>query len=295
MELNLETVDMTPLDAATLVLLRDHPQEGLQVLLLQRHSDSSVLGGAYVFAGGKLDAADQQPPSLARLDCPPAALHGLLGEPELPAATAAGLFVAAIREAWEESGVLFCDGDPSQLPSGEHGWHRLLTSSLQLQTRALIPWCRWITPRQPSVTNRRFDTRFFVARAPQGQQARHDNHETTASLWLRPQQALERFWAREIALAPPQIMSLVHLHHHDTVESVLIEARSRRPPVILPEPFDADGVRTICYPGDPRHSCQAVALPGPTRLRYLQGRFEPEGGLEALLGPERRNGPGFSL
>jgi len=242
-----------------------------------------VLGGAYVFAGGKLDAADQQPPTLARLDTPPAALHGLLGEPELAVATAAGLFVAAIREAWEESGVLFCDGDPSRLPTGEAGWRSLLGSGLQLQTQALVPWCRWITPRQPSVSNRRFDTRFFVARAPQGQQARHDNHETTASLWLRPQQALERYWANDIALAPPQIMSLIHLHRHASVDSVLDEARSRRPPVILPEPFDAEGVRTICYPGDPRHSCREPALPGPSRLRYVQGRFEPDGGLAALL------------
>lgn len=285
MELHLEAVDMTPLDAATLVLLRDHPQDGLQVLLLQRHSASSVLGGAYVFAGGKLDAADQQAAALARLDASPLTLHSLLGEPELSTDTAAGLFVAAIRETWEESGVLFCDGDPSQLPAGEPGWRNLLGSSLQLQTQALVPWCRWITPRQPSVSNRRFDTRFFVARAPQGQQARHDNHETTASLWLRPQQALERYWANEIALAPPQIMSLAHLHRHVSVDSVLHEARSRRPPVILPEPFDAEGVRTICYPGDPRHSCSEPVLPGPSRLRYVQGRFEPDGGLPALLGP----------
>ena len=275
---------MTPLDAATLVLLRDHPGEGLQVLLLQRHSASRVLGGAYVFAGGKLDPADQQAPALARLDSPPEQLHSQLGEPELPAPTAAGLYVAAIREAWEESGVLFCDGDPAGLAAGEPGWRQLLDSGMQLQTQALTPWCRWITPRQPSVTNRRFDTRFFVARAPQGQRARHDNHETTASQWFGPRQALEAFWERQIDLAPPQIMSLVHLHRHATVQTVLDEARSRRPPVILPEPFDAQGVRTICYPGDPRHSCAQAALPGPTRLHFVQGRFEPDGGLPALLG-----------
>ena len=284
MELNLEAVDMTPLDAATVVLLRDHPRHGLQVLLLQRHSASKVLGGAYVFAGGKLDAADQQSTALSRLDAPADTLHRQLGEPALPAATAAGLFVAAIREAWEESGVLFSQADPATLEAGEPGWQQLMASPLQLQSRALTPWCRWITPRQPSVSNRRFDTRFFVARAPEGQRARHDNHETTASIWLDPRQALERYWAREIELAPPQIMSLVHLHRHASVESVLLEARSRRPPVILPEPFDAQGVRTICYPGDARHSCPDPALPGPTRLRFVQGRFEPDGGLPALLG-----------
>ena len=277
---------MTPLDAATLVLLRDSPQ-GLQVLLLQRHSASQVLGGAYVFAGGKLDAADQQPQTLERLNSPLPELHRRLGEDELPLHTAGGLYVAAIREAWEESGILFASSATADLPPGQDGWTALQAGAHALDSESLLPWTRWITPRRPSVTLKRFDTRFFVARAPEGQQALHDNHETTASVWLTPAQALQQYWAREIDMAPPQIMTLVALHRHATVESVMQEAASRRPPLIEPEPFDENGVRTICYPGDPRHSQRSPVMPGPTRLRFVAGRFEPvAGALEALLGQD---------
>jgi len=280
---------MTPLDAASVVLLRDSA-EGLQVLLLQRHSASRVLGGAYVFAGGKLDAADQHPDTVARLNAPLPDLHGRLGEDTLALHTAAGLFVAAIREAWEESGILFSPEGCEGLPSGEAGWAQLHERGQTLDGLALLPWSRWITPRQPSVTHKRFDTRFFVARAPEGQQALHDNHETTASVWLTPVQALQQYWAREIDMAPPQIMSLVQLSRHRTVDSVLTQAAARHPALIEPEPFDEAGVRTICYPGDPRHSQRQLVMEGPTRLRFVQGRFEPESGtLESLLGTPARS------
>ncbi len=290
MELHLETLNTTPIDSATLVLLRDSPQ-GLQVLLLQRHTASRELGGAYVFAGGKLDPLDQHPDTLGRLNSPLTQLHQRLGEEALPLHTAGGLYVAAIREAWEESGILFASPDPqdlpSDLPSGVAGWTRLQTLGRPLDGRALQPWTRWVTPRQASIVQKRFDTRFFVARAPAGQEALHDNHETTASVWLTPAQALQQYWVREIEMAPPQIMSLVALHRHATVDSVLQEAASRRPPLIQPEPFDENGVRTICYPGDPRHSQTTRVIPGPTRLHFVAGRFEPvNGALEALLGSD---------
>ena len=65
--------------------------------------------------------------------------------------------------------------------------------------------------------------------------------------------------------------------------SALAEAQSRQPPIVEPEPFDQDGIRTICYPGDPRHSVRQRAFPGPTRLMFKNKRFEPEMGLAALL------------
>jgi 8-oxo-dGTP pyrophosphatase MutT (NUDIX family) len=279
MELNLETVDSPARAAATVVLLRDG-DTGLEVLLLKRHTASSVLGGAYVFAGGKLDPDDAHPQTLALLNKPLETLHQQLGEPDLPLDSAGALYVAAMREAWEESGILFgCD---KVLAQTTEEWAVLQQRGLD--AGALIPWSRWITPRQPSVTNKRFDTRFFVARVPQGQHARHDNHETVESLWLTPREALVRYWQRQIELAPPQIMSLVHLHRHTSVQSVLEQATSRPPPVIQPEPFDEEGVRTICYPGDERHSRREAALPGPSRLRFVKGRFEPPQGLDGLLG-----------
>jgi hypothetical protein len=147
----------------------------------------------------------------------------------------------------------------------------------------LVPWSRWITPVVGGVIRKRFDTRFFIARVPHGQEPRHDEHETTHSAWLAPRDALTQYWQGEIELAPPQIMSLAHLARHATAASALDEARSRKPPLIQPEPLHIDGVRLICYPGDARHSVRERALPGPTRLRHVNGRFEPDGGLEALL------------
>ena len=135
----------------------------------------------------------------------------------------------------------------------------------------------------PSVSSKRFDTRFFVAEVPADQVARHDDFETTASAWLQPKLALEQYWNRQIELAPPQIMSLAHLSRHASVRSVLQEARQRPPPVIFPESYDEAGERLICYPGDPRHSVSTSAMPGPTRVYFRNRRFEPADGFEALF------------
>ena len=291
MELNTETITTPPVDAATVVLLRD-TEQGLQVLLLRRHQASNVLGGAFVFPGGKLDTADQHPNLLSRLSQDRQLLQTRLAEPDIASEQAAGLFVAAIREAFEECRVLLGQaetGTPdlqalhAALASGQTWADALQTHNLLLQTEALVPWSRWITPKQASVTNKRFDTRFFITQVPPDQTAQHDEHETTETLWIGPREALMRYWDREIELAPPQIMSLVHLSRHANAQSVLAEARSRKPPVVQPEPFDQDGMRTICYPGDPRHPVAESAFPGPSRLMFKNKRFEPELGLSALL------------
>lgn len=291
MELNTEIITTAPLDSASVVLLRDSAQ-GMQVLLLRRHQASNVLGGAYVFPGGKLDAADQSPGLLAQLSQDIGTLHQRLAEPDLSAERAAGLFVAAIREAFEECRILLGQtGDENPdlqalqdaLASGQSWSEAFQNLSLRLSTDTLVPWTRWITPRQASVTHKRFDTRFFITRVPEGQTAEHDNHETTETLWITPREALIRYWDHQIELAPPQIMGLVQLGRHPNTQSALAEAQSRHPPVVEPEPFDQDGVRTICYPGDPRHSVARSAFPGPTRLMFKNKRFEPELGLAALL------------
>lgn len=252
-----DTVDTPPVDSATVMVVRDGPA-GLEVLLVRRHGNSGVLGGVHVFPGGKLDPGD-----CARLPAwqepTPEACREALAEPALDRLTAVGLFVAALRETREECG-------------------------LSLAPSALWPWARWVTPRQPSVANKRFDTRFFVAHAPPGQQAVHDAHEATEAIWTSPRAALERYWAGEMDLAPPQIMSLVQLARLERVAQVLQTARSRPPALIEPAPFDEAGERVICYPGDPAHPVRQAVWAGPTRLRYRNHRFEPEGGLAALLG-----------
>lgn len=291
MELNLDIVTTSPRAAATVVLLRDAPS-GLEVFLMKRHGLSDVLGGAYVFPGGKVDAADAALDMAAHTDQPLPLLHASLNESGIDAPAAAGLYVAAMREVFEESGVLFVDDSAVPDPAAEvagllrtgHGFNAALAQlGLRLATRNLVPWARWITPTAPSVMNKRFDTRFFVAVLPEGQVARHDDFETTESVWLSPRAALQQYWSGEIELAPPQIMSLAHLARHTRADSVLADARARHPPVIQPEPFEHEGTRVICYPGDARHSMREQVLPGPTRLRYRNKRFEPVDGFEALF------------
>lgn len=290
MELNTHAVTGPVRAAATIVMLRDAPG-GLEVFLIKRHGLSDVLGGAYVFPGGKVDGEDALLDMQAHLDDQPERLHSVLGEPDLDALGAAGIYVAALREAFEETGVLYAQGADSELAADArallregHSFDEMVAMmGLRLNATQLTPWTRWITPRMPSVSSKRFDTRFFVAAVPAGQQATHDNHEATESMWLAPRDALLRYWERSIELAPPQIMSLAHLTHHRSVESVLAQARSRLPPVIQPEPFELDGTRVICYPGDDRHPVAQRAVPGPSRLHFRNRRFEPDDGFEALL------------
>lgn len=287
MELNSEVPTAPPRDAATVVMLRDAPN-GLEVFLVKRHGLSDVLGGAYVFPGGKLDANDALLDAAAHLDQVPAQLHAALGEPDLPVSTATGLYVAALREAFEESRVLFtpdiAHARAALLHDTAKPFNQLLAElQVRLQTHNVLPWSRWITPRMPSITNKRFDTRFFVAAVPAEQEATHDAYEATESVWLAPRTALQQYWDGQIELAPPQIMSLSHLSRHATVASVMDAARKQPPPLVLPESFDEDGTRVLCYPGDPRHSVAQRALPGVTRLLFRNKRFEPVQGFEALF------------
>ena len=293
MELNSEVITTPPRAAATVVMLRDTNKgtPGLEVFLLKRHGLSQVLGGAFVFPGGKVDLADEQLDMDAHLDQSPQSLHSRMNEPTIEPLTAASFYVAAIREAFEESGILFAQGATAShadeaaalLKEGLTFSAMLAQMNLRLNSELLLPWSRWITPKVPSVTNKRFDTRFFISAVPETQIARHDNFETTESIWLRPQAALEQYWQGHIELAPPQIMSLVSLLRSKTVESVMQEARGRLPPIIEPEPFDEDGVRVICYPGDAQHSVKVKAMPGPTRLIFKNKRFEPVSGFESLF------------
>ncbi len=282
MELNSEIPTAPPRDAATVVILRDGAH-GLEVFLVKRHGLSDVLGGAYVFPGGKLDAADCAPDTHRHLDQDRAQLHAALGEPGTAPELASGLFVAALRETYEEAGVLFAHGADAHTGAAADFHARVLSGSMRLQTQAVHPWSRWITPRMPSVTNKRFDTRFFIAVLPPGQKAAHDNVEATESAWLRPRAALEQYWAREIELAPPQIMSLAHLARYSTAAEAMAQARSQLPPLIMPEAFQENDERIICYPGHPRHPVPARALPGPLQLFWRNKRFEPAGGFEALF------------
>jgi 8-oxo-dGTP pyrophosphatase MutT (NUDIX family) len=258
MEANLGATNAPVRASASVVLLRDGVG-GVEVFLLKRHGLSDVLGGVYVFPGGKVDVLDAHEAAHAGLDRALAELPALLNEPRLSAVEAAAIFVAAVRETFEEAGV-------------------------RLAASELVPWSRWITPVIPGVMRKRFDTRFFLARVPPGQEPRHDDHEATESVWLAPREALRQYWDGRIELAPPQIMGLAHLARHARVQDALDAARRRPPPLIHPEPIEQQGVRVMCYPGDERHTVHERALPGPTRLHWLRERYEPAGGFEAFFG-----------
>lgn len=288
--INSDEVLTPPVSSATVIVVRDGTT-GLELLLVRRHGNSGVLGGVHVFPGGKLDVADGQvDPST--LDRPAAVCVDALAEPGLTQEVAVGLHVAALRETFEECGLLlgqargavFAPQVRERTVAGTPFAAVLQDLDLPMPTACVLPWSRWVTPRVPSVTNRRFDTRFFVAVAPDDQTVVHCAHEATEAVWLSPRVALERYWAGEIDLAPPQIMSLSQLSRLADTAQVLAAARGRLPALIEPEPFDEDGCRVICYPGDPRHSLAARAWPGPTRLVHRNRRFEPDGGLAALLG-----------
>ncbi|TAN14090.1 MAG: NUDIX hydrolase [Burkholderiaceae bacterium] len=287
--------NQSPRDSATLVVVRDG-KDGLEVLLAHRNSGSRVLANAYVFPGGKLERSDQSADLLNRLDQPVQRLHTQLSEPDSPPEHAAALYVAAIREAAEESDLLFLTTPTAVTQSAGHALCQRLRASAPfaalltetgatLACSALAPWSRWITPRDALVINRRFDTRFFLAKAPAGQGARADAFEINKLAWLTPKAALMRYEAREILLIPPQIISLMQLLNYTSADAALHAARTRKPPLIEPRIFHEDGRMLMCYPGDEAHPVRQPAFPAwvPTRLVVDGQHFMPIQGYAPFL------------
>ncbi len=290
--------DVPPRAAATVMVLRASPN-GPEVLMLKRHSQSGVLGGAYVFPGGKVDAddalADERLLGLST-DAMIAALNEGADSEDSPAS----LYCAALRETFEECGLLFARDAGAEkaaqlsnaLSRGESWTQALRHLDIQLDATAVVPWSRWITPKASLMMNKRFDTRFFVAVVPQGQVALHDGHEATESVWVTPEEGLRRYEAGEIDLAPPQIMSLVHLGMFSSMDALLSFARSRPVGVIMPHHFKEDDVRVLCYPGDPAHPESVQLWPGATRIYHRKARFEAQGGgVMSLLAQARAAAP----
>jgi glyoxylase-like metal-dependent hydrolase (beta-lactamase superfamily II)/8-oxo-dGTP pyrophosphatase MutT (NUDIX family) len=193
---------LAPRPAATLILLRAGPG-GLETLLLQRTPAAAFLGGAYVFPGGSVDPRDG------------AAAHRVLGLTEHQANQRLGMasgalayYIAAVRECFEEAGVLLaCDanGHPVLPQRAQRLMEQrdfpfldlLERENLFIPAGALAYYGHWIT--QPG-RSRRFDTRFFTTLAPEGQHGAHDATEHVAHAWLRPLDALERAQRGEIEL-----------------------------------------------------------------------------------------------
>lgn len=247
-------------NAATVILLRDRTEGPYEMFLMRRHRDQAFMGGAHVFPGGRLDDADADTDLATCLGGFGAAdAKRLLQEADLPEAIALGLFVAAIRETFEEAGVLLArnaGGEVVDLCAPEAAarflGHRLelhqgrLTlaelvrrEGLLFAPDLLIPYSHWITPE---IEPRRFDTRFFLARLPAGQLPVHDRMELTESVWMTPAFALAEHGAGRITLMPPTLKTVEELLSFSSTAGLFAAARARRIWTTLPEAFrTADG------------------------------------------------------
>ena len=256
-------------DAATVVLVRDG--DGLEVLLLERHLDSDFAGGALVFPGGKVDAADRDlaPDRWRGGDL--AAWRARLGCAS--EADALGLLVAAVRETFEEAGILLARREDGTVPTADDltsssmvaarrrlasrserwDWRPWLADEgLLLDLDALAMWSWWVTP---SGQHRRFDTRFLIARVPADQIAAHDRVEMTAMRWTRPTDALAAQRRGEVTVIFPTRCNLRDLARFPSVAAAFeaavtgaVDQRRIQPDVVL-----VDGRPMVQHPfgGDP--------------------------------------------
>ena len=257
-------VPKAPRPAATVTLVRDTPQ-GFEVLMMQRNFQSVFVPGAYVFPGGAVDRADSSS-EIAAL---------CTGMDDAQASRKLGIasgglayWVAAIRESFEEAGILLaCNecGDIVTLDDAvraerfhayrsrvEHGEHplsdMLKDEGLRLPLQQITYFSHWITPVGAP---RRYDTRFFVAAAPAAQQSLHDNRETIDHLWVRPAHALDQHKQKKFDMRTPTVHTLRLFAEHDTVGSLIQRLRALGDiPVIEPR-ISRDGRRVL--PGDPEY------------------------------------------
>ncbi|HZU72077.1 MAG TPA: hypothetical protein VE990_04830 [Acidimicrobiales bacterium] len=266
-------------DAATVMLVRD-TDDGMEVFMLRRNLNSDFVGGAYVFPGGAVDEADRHADLSAvcrgRTD---AEASQVLGVDE------GGLayWVAAIRESFEEAGVLLAYDPAGEILSladpevearyVEHrrrvdiGELRLVdlcrAEDLHLAVDRIHYFSHWITPEGPP---RRYDTRFFVAAAPAEQEPLHDNREAIAKLWVRPHDALERHSRGELDMIFPTIRNLEAIGRFERSADLLAAAAAiESVPTILPRVVSDGQGRRILLPGDPGYDdvgAQAVLPAG---------------------------------
>ncbi|NNN15819.1 MAG: NUDIX hydrolase [Acidimicrobiaceae bacterium] len=265
-------------NAATVMLLR---QDGavMKVLMLKRNLNLEFVGGAYVFPGGKVDSGDYLPAILERCD----GLDDQAASVNL-GVDSGGLayYVAAIREAFEEAGVLVGSKPDGSMPSkadldsarerllaGEADFQSILESlDIRLSVSELNYFAHWITPEGPP---RRFDTRFFVARAPEGQVGQHDMSETVSSVWISPLDAIKAAHEHTLEIILPTMRNLMAIGRFSHVEEVIDAARSAQSvDLVVPKLIrDSDGLR-ILLPGDPgyddgqpAHMAPGESLPLP--------------------------------
>ena len=218
--------------ASTLILMRPHAL-GVEIFMVERAKTMAFAGGMMAFPGGKVDDADLALAGNAALAS---------GFDTLDAVDAAAR-VAAIRETFEEAGVLITDGPPVDPSLRDHWRPRIVRHEEafadflarighRLHADRLTPWSHWCPPA--GLEKRRYDTRFYLATMPDDEEAIHDGSESVTSHWVRASDALTRADAGETSIIFPTRRNLERLAQHDTVEKLVMHACAH--PVTLVQP-----------------------------------------------------------
>jgi len=248
--------------AATILMLRDG-SDGLEVFMVVRHHQIDFASGALVFPGGKLASGDTVPPVRNLCDG-----EGGLDDTQL------ALRVAAIREAFEESGVLLARDSSGAVIAGDRlsGLEAdrplldkgdlkigdfLAREELRLACDLLQPYSHWITPK---MMPKRFDTHFYLAVAPADHVAMHDGSEGVDSVWINPQTALAEAEAGKRTIIFPTRMNLEKLAESASVAEALEAARSREIVTVEPQIEDRDGTPMLTIPAAAGYSLTEIAL-----------------------------------
>jgi 8-oxo-dGTP pyrophosphatase MutT (NUDIX family) len=244
--------------AATILLLRDQPE--FQVLMVKRHHQIDFASGALVFPGGKTHAGDEDPAWAAHAS-------GWAAFDPLQRA----LRIGAIREAFEEAGILLCerrDGsvfaeacDPAVREAVDKGDTPFLDVVRELGVRlnldALSVFARWITP---VMMPKRFDTWFYVVRAPADQVAACDGRETVDAEWIAPSEALRLAAAGERTVIFPTRMNLKLLAEASSAADAVARAEARTLVTVLPEVKNGPDGRVLVLPADAGYGAVAERM-----------------------------------
>lgn len=240
------TAASEPKPAATILLLRDEPE--FQVLMVKRHQQIDFASGALVFPGGKLHDGDADP----------AWAQHCTGWSQFDEVQRT-LRIAAIREVFEEAGILlahhrngklFEDScEPavrSAVGRGEIAFLEVVRDlDVQLRLDALSIFARWITP---PIMPKRFDTFFYVVRAPANQVAACDGHETVDAEWIAPQQVLRLAERGERTVIFPTRMNVQLLAEASDASDCMRRAEERPLVTVLPRLEERDGQRVLVIP-----------------------------------------------
>jgi 8-oxo-dGTP pyrophosphatase MutT (NUDIX family) len=252
-----ELTPVAPKRAATVMLLRD-AADGPAVHMLRRRTSMAFAGGAYAYPGGGVDPRDDRPVGWAGPSLDTWARR--LGT---DTASAQAIVCAAVRETYEEAGVLLAGPTPGTVVGDTTGddWEAdrqalvdrnvsfaefLDRRGLVLRSDLLGAWARWITPEfEP----RRYDTWFFVAALPEGQRTRNASTEAESTVWIRPADATAGYDKGELLMMPPTIATLRTLRQYATAAQALEAAAGQDMTPVLAEARLEGGEVVLSWPG----------------------------------------------